>query len=384
MPNDIQKLYQLPDISFIDNVNVNTVLEEMISDYQNKYYELTGEYETVGEFDKSRILMNAAALKLYQAYQYIEKSGKMNLLKYATGDYLDNLGASRGVTRNEEKAAVCIVKFSLSQAQNNVIAIPVGTLITSGDGVYFATDEYAEIPIGTECVEVPVTCQVAGSIGNSYAIGQLNILTEPIPYISEVSNTTNTSGGEDAQSDEDFREKIFLAPSGYSTAGPEDAYIYHAKVYSSLISDIKLLTPSADTVQLVVLKKNGEIPDAEFLENLQVYLSDNNIKPMTEYVTVIAPTVVRYNISGKYYINRSDKDNVTLIMEAVTSAIEEYISWQKNKIGRDLNPFHLQYLLMKAGIKRTELTAPNYMDIADTSVAIADMKSLVYGGIEDD
>lgn len=384
MANDIQKLHDLPEVSFIEDIAADTLLEEMITDYQEKYYELTGEYEALGELDKYRILMNATVLKIYQAFQSIEKAGKMNLLKYASGDYLDNLGATRGITRNPAKAATCTVKFSLSQAQNSVISIPAGTQITTGDGVYFITDNYNEIPAGSSEIEVSATCQTEGTVGNGYVIGQLNTIVEPIAYISSVTNITESTGGEDIQSDDSFREKIFLAPSGYSTAGPEDAYIYWAKAYSASIGDIKVITPADDTVQLIILLKEGSIPDIEFLTGLQEYLSDGNIKPMTELITVTAPEVVEYEVTGTYYINRSNKDNAVKIQAAVTAALDEYVSWQKEKIGRDLNPFHLQYLLVKAGVKRIELITPTYLDITDTTVAIANVISMEYGGIEDD
>lgn len=384
MANEIQKLYNLPDVSFINNITADTILDEMISDFQEKYYELSGEYEILGELDKHRILLNTAALKIYQSYQYIEKAGKMNLLKYASGDFLDNLGATRGVTRNEAKAATCKLKFALNQLQNGVISIPAGTQVTAGDGVYFVTNEYTEIAVGLSYTEANATCQAVGTVGNGYVIGQINTISEPIAYVSSVSNITETSGGEDTQPDDDFREKIFLSPSSYSTAGPEDAYIYWAKSYSTLIADIKAVTPSDDTVQLIVLLKNGEIPDSGFLDGLQGYITDGDVKPMTEHVIVTAPDILNYNITGTYYINRSDKDNVNAIQAAVTVALKEYSSWQKEKVGRDVNPSYLQFLLIKAGAKRLVLTSPTYIDITDSSVAIAGTITMEYGGIEDD
>lgn len=384
MANDIQKLYNLPDISFIDGITIETVLNEMINDFQEKYYELSGEYEVLGEFDKYRILINATSLKVYQAFQCIDKTGKMNLLKYSIGDFLDNLGATRGIIRTEAKAAVCNIKFSLSKIQTSVVVIPKGTLITSGDNIYFETTNYAEIEVGQTEVIVPSICQIGGKIGNGYAIGTLNTMVEPIPYVEEVTNINESHEGEDAQSDNSFRDAIFLAPSGYSTAGPEDAYTYWAKTFSTKINDIKTRTPAEDTVQIIVLLNNGEIPDESFLTEMQNFLSNSNIKPMTELVTVAAPVAVDYEITGTYYINRSDKDNAVLIQEKVKNAVDEYINWQKSKIGRDLNPYHLQYLLMKAGIKRAELASPTFTNIDESSVAVAGNINLTYGGIEDD
>lgn len=384
MASDIKKLYDLPEVSFIDDITADTVLDEMISDFQEKYYELSGEYEPLSELDKNRILINATTLKIYQAFQYIDRAGKMNLLKYSTGDYLINLGANRGVTINEEKAATCDVQFTLSAVQNSVISIPAGTPFTAGDGVYFMTESYCEIPIGSTSVTINAICQITGTIGNGYEIGQLNILSEPIAYVDTVSNVSATSGGEDIQSDEDFRETIFLAPSGYSTAGPEDAYIYWAKRYSSLVSDVKVNTPSDDTVQVVILKQDGEIPDESFLSGEQDFLTQKSIKPMTEQVIVIAPTVVNYDITGTYYISKSNASNAEHINSLVTEQIDSYIKWQKEKIGRDISPFYLQHLLAIAGVKRVDLTSPVFTDIDETSIAIERTVNLVFGGIEDD
>lgn len=384
MASDVEKLNSLPDISFIDGITADTVLDEMINDFQNRYYELTGEYEPLGELDKLRILMNAASMKIYQAYQYIEKTGKMNLLRYASGDYLLHLGATRGVEINEEKAAVCKIKFTLSDLQTSAVVIPKGTQVTAGDGVYFETEEYAEIPPGTSDVTVSAVCQATGTVGNGYTIGQLNVLVEPIPYVDSVMNTSASAGGEDIMSDEDFRQKIFLAPSSYSTAGPEDAYVFWARQYSASISDVKVITPSDDTVQVIILLKDGAIPDDELLQSIKDYINDGNKKPLTEKVMVTAPTVISYDIAGTYYINSSDRNNVTTIQSAVDAAVNEYIKWQKEKIGRDINPFHLQYLLMKAGVKRMELTSPVFATVDDTSIAIEGTVNITYGGIEDD
>lgn len=384
MSSDINKLNELQDISFIDNITPDTVLEEMISDFQEKYYELTDSYEILSEFDKYRIMINAVSLKLYQAFQYIDRAGKMNLLKYSYGDYLENLGANRGVTINEAKVARCNLQFTLSQPQNKVIGIPAGTKATSGDGVYFLTEEYCEIEIGQLNVTTRAVSQVTGTIGNNYSIGQINILSEPIAYVEKVSNIDIPSGGEDRESDDRFRERIFFSPSGYSTAGPEDSYIYWVNNYSSKIEDIKVISPSDDTVQILVTKKNGEIPDNEFLMGLENYLSDSNIKPITEKVIVSAPEVVSYDISGTYYISKKDVLNVSNIIKKVDEAVLEYVLWQKNQIGKDINPYFLYHLLIKAGVKRVDTVTPTFTTINENSIAITENIDLVYGGIEDD
>ena len=86
-------------------------------------------------------------------------------------------------------------------------------------------------------------CTENGVDGNELLPGQVNVLVDLIPYVESVSNTTKTSGGADLESDESLAERIFLAPSGYSVAGPDDAYKYWTKTYSQTIGDVKVTSP---------------------------------------------------------------------------------------------------------------------------------------------
>ena len=54
MPNDIQKLYDLPDISFVDGITYEGILEEMIQDYQTKYEEVTKRRTVLRTGDKEQ------------------------------------------------------------------------------------------------------------------------------------------------------------------------------------------------------------------------------------------------------------------------------------------------------------------------------------------
>ena len=54
-----------------------------------------------------RLLIGAMAVQYYQALQYIDRAGKMGLLKFSEGDYLDNIGALRGIIREPAQRASC-------------------------------------------------------------------------------------------------------------------------------------------------------------------------------------------------------------------------------------------------------------------------------------
>ncbi|MFQ8778360.1 MAG: baseplate J/gp47 family protein [Roseburia sp.] len=93
----------------------------------------------------------------------------------------------------------------------------------------FYTMEDAEIPAGEAYVDVQIKCASTGEATNAYNAGEINQMMAPIAYIGSVANVSKTEGGSDAESDEDLAERIYLAPSEYSTAGPEDAYVAKVK-----------------------------------------------------------------------------------------------------------------------------------------------------------
>ena len=61
----------------------------MVSDFEKRYRELTGNTMTLAAADPYRLILYACAVAIYQGYQYTDKAGKMGLLKYSTGDFLD-------------------------------------------------------------------------------------------------------------------------------------------------------------------------------------------------------------------------------------------------------------------------------------------------------
>lgn len=378
----ITELESLPDVSFIDDINLDAIDEQMVEDYQNKYNELTGETVALERGEPIALILYACAVQLYQMYMYIDKAGKENLLKYSEGQALDNIAANRGITRNAARSATTAVKFILSEAQAGVVAIPQGTRVTDGN-VYFATDEYAEIPAGKTEVIVDCTAEAAGEESNDLAIGAINTLVDPIPYVAEVTNTIETTGGTDIESDDSLKERLYYASSSYSTAGPEDSYKYWIKTFNQNITDETIESSIPGEVDITFLL-DGEIPNETVVKALQEYLNDETIRPLTDKVVVSTPTPQKYSIDLKYYINSSDSAKVTTIQSDVEAAVEDYALWQRSKIGRDINPSELIKRVIAAGAKRVEITAPDFTKVAATGIAQLDTKSVLYGGIEDD
>lgn len=373
-----------PDISFIDDCTIDEVMAQMIEDYQERYSEITGKDIALSQADPYRLIMYACALQIYQAMQYADYAAKMGLLKYSSDAYLDNLAALRGVQRIEATAAVTTLRFSIEEALESAVAIPEGTRVTNGNDVYFATDEYAEIPAGELSVTVSATCTEAGSVGNGFEAGEFNELVEMLAYITESVNIETTDGGADEEDDDSLKDRIFNAPSSYSVAGSASAYEYHTKSVDPTISDVIVTSSSAGVVDIYFVCNDGELPEESLIQKVSDYLNDENIRPLTDAVTVQAPETQTYDVEFTYYIASSDKSITSTIQADVETAVSIYNAWQTEKIGRDINPSYLIQKVMDAGVKRIEVASPVFTDLDATSIAVLGTVTMTYGGLEDD
>lgn len=382
----IKEIERLPDISFIGDVTLSGIQDQLVASYEEKFTEETGTVVSLKSGEPITLMLYACAVQFMQMYANVDKAGKMNFLKYAYGDYLDNLGALKGVERQSEEAASCTVRFILSAPRPSTIAIPEGTRITTqAAAIYFATTEYAEIPSGGTSVDVICEAQTPGDVGNGIQAGELSVLVDPIPYISSVSNLNVTAGGTARESDESLAGRIYLAPANYSVAGPRAAYEYFVKQAYSGVADVMVISPDANLIDIRVIGEDGaEIP-SEVCQRIKSYLEDGEVKPMGDVITnVSGPDEENYNINITYYINRSDVGSVAAIQTAVENAVTEYANWQSAKIGRDIEPSKLIEYVMAAGAKRVTVAAPVYNAISSDCIARLGTKTVSYGGLEDD
>ena len=129
---------------------------------------------------------------------------------------------------------------------------------------------------------------------------------------------------------------------------------------------------------------DGELPTKTVIDGVAAYLQDENIRPLTDKVTVLAPETVKFNIAFTYYVNLSDQSKAGTIQAEVAQAVADYIEWQTRTIGRDINPSELMKRIVAAGAKRAEITSPVFTTVPDTSVARAGTQTVTYGGVEND
>ena len=375
---------KIPEVSFIENLTLEQECAYEIADFQARYKEETGTTLILPQASPWRILIMVNSARTYQQALWIDNMGKMNMLKYSTGAYLDNYAARFGIERSEGDAATTTVRFTLQAAQGSVVAIPQGTRVSDGNGIYFATNEYAEIAAGSTYVDVACTCTEVGSDNNGIVTGGLSTLVDRIGYVASVSNISETQGGTDAETDDELRLRIYSARAEWNTAGAEDAYKFWVMSYSSLIEDAYIEDGNPGIVKIYVLLKDSQTPSADFLEGLATYLSEKTRRPVTDTLDIVEAGTVTFNVSFTYYINYSERNQAAVIQQQVAQAVEDYIAWQSAVIGRDIVPDYLVRLVMAAGAKRVVLSSPAFTVVPAGSVPIMGTKTITYGGVEND
>jgi phage-related baseplate assembly protein len=81
-------------------------------------------------------------------------------------------------------------------------------------------------------------------------------------------------------------------------------------------------------------------------------------RPVTDYVSVFAPTVVPFTLSMDYWVSQDDAVLLGTIQANVEQAVADWILWQKSRVARDLNGDELRKRCLEAGAKRIRINSP--------------------------
>ena len=311
-------------IQFV-NDDPNFWLTNAIADYEA----IAG--RTLGNADPERLVVSAFALRLAQTCTMINSAANQNLIAFATGVALEQLGMKFGIYRLPATAAVVSIQFAISGASGTV-DIPMGTRVKTSDGlVMFATNIDTTFSGGTGTVSVDCTCLTIGAVGNGYTAGLVNNIVDPIAFVTAATNLDTTSGGSDQESDDALRTRIPLANSTFSVAGPSNAYEFFAKTASASIIDVSVLdaTPVPGSVTICVVCENGTIPDSAVLDAVTAILSDKKVRPLNDTVVVQAAGQQTFSITANLTLGAN---NTGTEAAQVTTALNAFVNNWKAKV----------------------------------------------------
>lgn len=147
----------------------------------------------------------------------------------------------------------------------------------------------------------------------------------------------------------------------------------------------------AGRVDVYALMDNGEIAGPEIKTAIAMSCSDDMVRPLTDRVSVKDAEYAPYSISLTYYTSKDSGKTTSRLAGDVAAAVNEYVTWQSAKIGRDINPSKLYALVMATGVKRVVITSPTFTPLADGEglsppqvAKLTAAPTLTNGGVEDE
>ena len=160
------------------------------------------------------------------------------------------------------------------------------------------------------------------------------------------------------ETDEALRYRIQLALEGLSTAGPIGAYEYHALSVDGIKSVGVQGPPDTDPgdVLVTILGATGNgAAGAPLVAAVNAALSAEEVRPLTDFVTVQSAAIVNYQIIATLYVSPGPDPEVVRAnaLASVTAFVES-----RHRVGADVRLSALYASLHVGGVDRVILAAP--------------------------
>lgn len=295
--------------------------------------------------DEKDMLLRSVQADIVQVLAGVDNALRMHTLRYAVGEYLDILGELRSCPRIEATAATATVTIAIN-ATGRADVLPAGTGTTCDGEIYYLLTEDLIVTGYEQTVTATVVADRTGSIGNGLVAGTEMQLVIGNGAIAQILVATDATGGNDEEDDDTYRERIRQNGLVSVSTGPAKQYESVAKSVSSEIVDAKALNLGAGNVGVyLILSTNTGV--AGILQQVLDALSAEDVRPLTDSVSVYEATNIPYTLNVKY-----QADNSSAFSAAIAEAVNDYQEWQDGTIGRPFNPDRLMAALYQAGCTR--------------------------------
>lgn len=140
----------------------------------------------------------------------VEQAARDAFPQTATGEGLELLAASRGLSRRPAVHSVGQVRFSRNTPAPADILVPAGTRALGTAGVQVISTAPATIAAGRTEIMAPATAAQPGKCGNLPAFS-LSALLTPVAGVTTAFNSVPFTGGADSEDDSSLRIRLMAA-----------------------------------------------------------------------------------------------------------------------------------------------------------------------------
>lgn len=317
----------------------DAIWEEMML----RYAEAGGDILWPG--DEKEMLLRSVQADLVQVFAAVDNALRMQTLRYAVGEYLDIIGEQRGCSRITATAARAQVVIQ-TNATGRSETLPAGTAMTCDGEVFYSLLEDLTLTGHAQSILAEVVADRTGSRGNALITGAQMQLAVSNAAVNSIVVSADATGGNEAEDDDTYRERIREYGLASVTTGPARQYESAAKNVSSAILDARALNLGAGEVGIYLILAS-DTGAAALLQQVADVLSAADTRPLTDHVSVYRASDVPYTLKVKYRCENSGSAR-----EAIAAAVTAYQEWQDNSIGRAFNPDYLMASIYRAGATR--------------------------------
>lgn len=215
-----------------------------------------------------------------------------------------------------------------------------------------------------------------------YAIGaDLDVVAAPFARRLVIRPADPLTGAPAVmESDDSLRERAMMGPEGYSVAGPAGAYVSFARAASGQVLDASCITPSPGRVLVTVLSRDdGGVPDQPLLDVVAAAVTDEDVRPLTDHVTVQAAEILTFAVAATIKTFAGPDSDV--VLAEARRRLNDYLA-RSYRLGRDITRAALTAALCPDGVQDVELTQPAAsIVVGPTQAALCQGVTLTYGGL---
>ena len=164
------------------------------------------------------------------------------------------------------------------------------------------------------------------------------------------------------EDDDAYRRRIRLSWYARNTAGAIQAYEYFTLSADPSIVDAAAYGPQESSaippgeVHIYPLSSEGDgTPSEELLQMVSDALNAEYVRPLTDYVSVLAPTVITYEVNATLII--ADGPDADTVADASEKAMQRYAD-SVHKIATDVSLAGVYRALKQPGVDDVQLDSP--------------------------
>ena len=157
----------------------------------------------------------------------------------------------------------------------------------------------------------------------------------------------------EGENDTRLRRRAQMALEGASVAGPGGSYVFHALGADPCVLDAAVHSPVPGTVCITVLStQNDGTASPELLAVVQRALSADDVRPLSDTVTVQSAEVIDYEVRATLHVYPGPAAEP--LLTAASTALNTYLA-EQFRLGGEIARSGLDACLHQPGVRRVEL-----------------------------